>query len=268
MIVVVNGLAEYIFHYSTKLLICIGYLPIFEMMTFNIQLIIFLLTGMMLSVAFKKLTFAASACGVVCALLVYTGAGYTGVIMMTTFFLIGTLATSHKASVKQALVMEQADHQQRTTSQVLANAGVPALAGLGSLLITGHPTIWQLSIAAAFSAATADTLASELGTVYGKRFYNILSMRPDQRGADGVISLEGTLIGVLGSALIALISVSGNEGSLTTFFIVTAAGTAGNLTDSVLGAALERRGVIKNNTVNFLNTLTSALLALALSAIL
>jgi uncharacterized membrane protein len=39
------------------------------------------------------------------------------------------------------------------------------------------------------------------------------------------------------------------------------AGTAGNLADSVLGATLERRGVLDNNTVNFLNTLTGALVA-------
>ncbi|UEG55141.1 DUF92 domain-containing protein [Mucilaginibacter daejeonensis] len=237
-------------------------------MTFNIPLLIFLLTGMALSVAFKKLTLTAATCGVVCALLVYAGAGYTGVIMMTTFFVIGTLATSHKASVKQVLVTEGPEHQRRTITQVLANAGVPALAGLFSLLTNEGSAIWQLSIAAAFSAATADTMASELGTVYGKRFYNILSMRPDQRGADGVVSLEGTLIGVLGSSVIALISVLGNEGTLTTFFLIMVSGTAGNLMDSILGAALERRGVIKNDMVNFINTLTAALIAIALFAML
>jgi uncharacterized membrane protein len=43
---------------------------------------------------------------------------------------------------------------------------------------------------------------------------------------------------------------------------IIAAGTAGNLSDSVMGALLERRGVIGNNAVNFLNTLIAALVML------
>jgi uncharacterized membrane protein len=40
------------------------------------------------------------------------------------------------------------------------------------------------------------------------------------------------------------------------------AGTAGNLSDSVLGALLERKNIIGNNAVNFLNTFIAALVAL------
>jgi len=51
------------------------------------------------------------------------------------------------------------------------------------------------------------------------------------------------------------------------FCLIIIAGTAGNLTDSILGAVLERRGIIGNNMVNFLNTLTAALLVIVMKII-
>jgi len=118
-------------------------------------------------------------------------------------------------------------------------------------------------IAGTFSTATADTVSSELGNVYGSRFYNILSLKKDTRGLDGVISAEGTIAGIMGSALIAMVYTF-FEGLDTTFAVIVVAGTAGNLFDSILGASAERKHLIGNNAVNFLNTAFGALVALLL----
>jgi len=80
---------------------------------------------------------------------------------------------------------------------------------------------------------------------------------------DGVISLEGTLIGIVGSCIIAGIYALG-WGWNDSFFFIVFAGTVGNLTDSVLGAVLERKGKIGNDVVNFLNTLAAMLVMLLL----
>jgi uncharacterized protein (TIGR00297 family) len=223
-------------------------------------LIAFLFTGMVYSVWFKKLTVLAAIIGGICGFLVFTGAGYTGITIMATFFIIGTLATGWKMNEKQKLKAAEGDHGRRKASQVMANAGVAALAGMMVLIFPQYNVLWSLSIAASFSAATADTLASELGTIYGKRFYNILSWKPDKRGLDGVISLEGTLIGIGGSILTATIYASG-VGWDRQFYIIIIAGTAGNIADSILGAGLERKGWLKNDAVNFLNTLIAAIVA-------
>ncbi len=46
------------------------------------------------------------------------------------------------------------------------------------------------------------------------------------------------------------------------------AGAVGNITDSLLGATLERSGIINNNWVNFINTFTGAVVCLLLAGIL
>jgi len=49
--------------------------------------------------------------------------------------------------------------------------------------------------------------------------------------------------------------------------VVTAAGTVGGIVDSLLGATLERRGLLNNDGVNFTNTLAGALAAAGLTAV-
>jgi uncharacterized protein (TIGR00297 family) len=230
-------------------------------------LAIILISGIVCSVWFKKLTFWGALAGGVCALLVFAGAGFTGIAMMTAFFVAGTAATSWKAADKKKLETTNKEHAGRKASQVFANAGVAAGAGALAIVLPQYAAVCSIAIAASFSSATADTLASELGTVYGKRFFNIITCKPDQRGLDGVVSLEGTLLGMLGSLLVALINFMG-VGIFWHIAILLVAGTAGNLSDSVLGAALERKGWLKNDAVNFLNTLIAALIAIMLQAVL
>lgn len=217
-----------------------------------------LLIAAVLSYRTKKLTRAAAILGDVVGLCIYKGAGFPGLFCLAVFFALGTWATKLKIAQKTSIGAAEKNKGRRTIIQVLANAGVAALLALMAWQSPGKAGIVQIMIAGAFAAATADTLSSELGMVYGRRFFNILTLKKDTCGLDGVISLEGTLIGLLGSALIAMIY------SLTTkwgvaFYWITLAGFIGNLVDSILGAALERRDFIDNNMVNFLNTLTGAI---------
>ena len=190
---------------------------------------------------------------------IFLATGFTGIAMMVLFFVLGVLATSWKIKTKENIGAAERDKGKRTAGQVAANAGVAGLLGLLILLFPAYQFFLQLMLAASFSSATADTLSSELGTVYGKRFYNILSFKKDRRGENGVVSLEGTLFGLSGSVLIALVYAIAFGWNIYFFFIVIA-GTVGNLADSILGAALERKQLIKNNAVNFLNTLIGALI--------
>ncbi|WP_018614832.1 DUF92 domain-containing protein [Segetibacter koreensis] len=216
-----------------------------------------------ISIKAKKLTLAAGVTGWLTGLLVFAGTGYIGVGLIATFFVLGTAATSWGMNVKQKLGLAEKDKGRRTAGQVLANAGVAGILGLTSIFCPAQRALFTIMIAASIASATADTLSSELGNIYGKNFYNIISFKKDIRGLDGVISLEGTLIGVAGSAIIAAVYAIA-FGFHIHFLWITVAGTLGNLSDSVLGATAERRGYLRNNEVNFLNTSIAALLVMAL----
>ena len=220
-----------------------------------ILFLVILFAVLILVYRLRKLTLVGTLTGGLVAVCIFMGAGLHGILMLAAFFIMATIATSWKKGLKG-----KSHPEIRNAAQVLANGGVAALCGLVMWLVPvqGYPLL--VLLAAALSSAAADTLSSELGTVYGMRFYNIISFKPDERGRDGVISLEGTLIGIAGSTVIALIYVL-FFGWSRAFWGVIISGTAGNLFDSVLGATLERKGYIKNNVVNFLNTAFAALVA-------
>ncbi|SFC75867.1 DUF92 domain-containing protein [Spirosoma endophyticum] len=220
-----------------------------------------LLVGMALSVKARKLNVTGALTGGVLGFAIFLGAGLPGLVMLGTFFIIGSLATSWRLPDKIAAGLAESNKGRRTASQVVANAGVAGITGLLAWFYPAQADLFQLMLAASFASATADTCASELGNVYGRHFYNVLTWRTDTKGLDGVVSLEGTLLGFLGSCLIGSIYGIGFGWGWPVLWVLMA-GTIGNLVDSVLGASLERRGILKNDAVNFLNTLIAALVVL------
>lgn len=222
--------------------------------------IVFLGLGMAYSGRAGKLTPAAAGTGGALGLLIYAGSSFAGLALLALFFGLGTAASGWRVADKRRLGLAEENRGRRTAGQVVANAGVAGLLGLLAWQWPPAAPLARLMLAGSFAAATADTLASELGNVYGRRYYNILTLKPDTRGLNGVISLEGTALGLAGTAILAAAYCLG-AGWGSAFGWLLVAGTAGNLADSVLGATVERRGLLGNNAVNFLNTLTGALVA-------
>ena len=213
-----------------------------------------------LSLSSGKIDRAGGVIGGVIAYLLFLGVGWLGIILIGGFFVLGTLASQWKHRQKIRWGVAESRGGRRGWRNVVANAGVVGLLAAGSWWYPAFTDTGRLLISACFAAALSDTWSSELGTVYGTKFYHVLTGKKDRRGQDGVVSVEGSVAGALGSAVVA--SLYGlAEGWSDGVGVVFLAGIVGNLMDSVLGATLERKGVIGNHTVNFLNTLTAVLFA-------
>lgn len=219
--------------------------------------IILILACAFLSVIGKKLTLNAAITGSILACLIFIGGGQMSLYLLAAFFILGTAATAWKIDKKEQIGFGTPSIGPRHAGQVFANAGAAGVLGALALVFPDSRSLFQLMIAATFASATSDTLSSELGNVYGRKFYNILSFKNDQKGLDGVISLEGTLFGIAGSFLIAFIFASFN-GFSASFYWIALAGIIGNISDSILGASLEKKQLINNDAVNFLNTTMAA----------
>ena len=224
--------------------------------------IIVLAVGSAWSIFKNKLTRLAGLSAFLVGLAIYICDGWSGLAILAAFFIMATLATSHKKEKKATLEAKQRHPEKRKAGQVFANGGIAALSGIMVLFFPSYDVMFALMMASAISAATADTLASELGMVYGRNAINILTFKREAKGLDGVVSAEGTLLGLIGSCIIGLIYCTFHSFHVDIFLIIVVAGTLGNLVDSLLGALLERKRIIGNNVVNLLNTITGALVAM------
>lgn len=226
----------------------------------DIIVLLIICAGVAASIRFRKLTVAGALTGGCLAGLLYKGVGVAGIIMLGAFFIAGSAATALGRSKKEKLGIAEKNKGQRTAWQVLANGGIAGFAGSLAWFIPEHAVLWQLAAAASLASASADTLSSELGSIYGKSFYNILTFKKDTCGLNGVVSIEGTLWGLAGSVMISFIYIVAYGYSILAIWILLA-GFIGNIADSILGASLERKGWLQNDQVNLLNTLAAALVA-------
>lgn len=96
----------------------------------------------------------------------------------------------------------------------------------------------------------------------------ITTLRAAEPGQDGAISLVGTLAGILAAAIVAALGTLALSRDWTIFAVSCAGGIFGLLFDSLLGATIERHGMLNNDAVNFLSTASAATFALGLLVIL
>lgn len=174
----------------------------------------------------------------------------------------------------------------RTAAQVLANGGPAAAAALIGL--AGRPGAGQVALLGALAAATADTWATEIGTFVRGETRRITTWAPVPPGSSGGVSRAGTLGGLAGAALLGLAAgllgmdvglpwleaafptlaaglPGGGAGPAGATALALAAGGTGMMTDSLLGATVERRvRRVDNDVVNFAGATVGALAALAL----
>ncbi len=195
-----------------------------------------------LSFKVKFITASGSFTTFILASVIFGFGGWLWTIPILTFFVFSSLLSKAGKSVKSQYELMFEKGNQRDHAQVLANGGI---AGFLMSLHTLYPSpVLYLCYLGALASAMADTWATEIGVVFGKKPRLITNFKKVASGTSGGITLGG-LIGALFGALI--LSLSGtifytNSFSLSFlnhFGVVGLAGFLGSIIDSYLGATLQ-----------------------------
>jgi uncharacterized protein (TIGR00297 family) len=219
--------------------------------------------------------------GMICFLLVNGTASSqyaivrSGLVPLALLFVLTFLATRAGRRVKAQAGLAEKRHG-RSSAQVIANLSIVALtvSGFGFELGTvggvccggGYYKVWvwpamMLMCLAAMVEATADTVSSEIGQAFGGSPVMLLTLQHVRPGADGAVTLVGSLAGITGGAFVAVVGMWALRLRASQAAIALFAGISGLFFDSFLGATVERRGWIGNDLVNFTSTLFAAALA-------
>lgn len=203
--------------------------------------------------------------GFLVGFLIYLFLDWRGYLLLLTFFVIGSACTKFGYKRKAAAKLAQENKGRRGMRHALANAGVATACALFSALAPSPAisVVFALAFAGAFATAAADTASSEIGQLLGRRTFLITTFRPVPRGTEGAVSLEGTLAGVFASLVIAALGAALHLFSWKGVPAVVLAAFVGTTFESLVGAALEKRQLLDNEALNFLNTLVGALVAVA-----
>jgi uncharacterized protein (TIGR00297 family) len=187
--------------------------------------------------------------------------GTVGFTLVLLAFFVPSVALSRLGRARKRELVDIGKHGARDAMQVLANGGVATVCAVAWALT--HDVRWAAAFAGAYAAATADTWATEIGTLSRRQPRSIFTLRRIATGLSGGITLPGTLaeiagavwIGIAGLAGIALAYVFGPldfgfsfatgpgwtvaPGAVLIVFAIPIGGIAGATLDSVLGGSLQ-----------------------------
>lgn len=160
-----------------------------------------------------------------------------GALLVIYFVTSSALSRFHRAERDRLTASVVEKGGRRDVVQVLANGGVFAALALASAVMPGSSL--ALGALGALAAATADTWATEIGTLFGGIPRSLLTFRPAVPGTSGAVSVAGLVAMLAGAAFIAYLAAA--LGVTRVAPLVLVAGTAGAMADSLLGATVQER---------------------------
>ena len=199
----------------------------------------------------------------------------TWLLVLLFFLLSSFLATRYKFALKEAMGVQEGVKGERRASNVLANGVAPMAVAILSFV---DPPWFPKEISgvvflSALAVAGSDTLASEIG-VLSQKAYLITTFKRVTPGTDGGVSLLGQACAIGAALYTAVVGwfVLGDLARIydlhptmpaTAVYLILPAviGFVGCQIDSVIGATLERKGLVNKKTTNLLATCSGAVLA-------
>jgi uncharacterized protein (TIGR00297 family) len=197
--------------------------------------------------------------------------GWRAYLVMMVYFLCGSAVTRIGMAEKEAAGIAEKRSGARGPENVWGSAATATICAL-----IAYGLNWQspanylipllvLGYTASIATKLSDTTASEVGKAYGKTTYLITTLKSVPRGTEGAVSLEGTLAGMGGSLLLAIVAEILGLISSSGLVICLIAAAIATTIESLIGAAFQDGNAwLTNELVNFINTFIGAAIAIGL----
>lgn len=206
---------------------------------------------------------------IVCLLVILFG-GLTWFMLLLVFYLLGGGFTRYGYAHKAKLGIAQSHGGVRGYKNVYSNSLVPLVLAVcfGIYRNEMFSEIFIYAFIASVATANGDTLASEIGETSRSKPRMITTLKETEPGVDGGVTPLGEAASFAGALIIGLLAMV--MGMTDAFGIAAGVigGFLGTNFDSLLGATLQRRGILSNNGVNLVATGFGALVGAVLWYIL
>jgi uncharacterized protein (TIGR00297 family) len=160
-------------------------------------------------------------------------------VLLIVFFISSTLLSRSGEAAKRNRVGDVVEKGgNRDIWQVIANGGV--FAALAVVSLFADSALIYAAAAGALATSTADTWATEIGTLSRSMPRSLLSRKIVAPGTSGAVTGIGILASVAGAAFIALVAWI-IDWPLVSACAAVAGGFSGSLIDSMIGATLQSR---------------------------
>jgi uncharacterized protein (TIGR00297 family) len=210
--------------------------------------------------------------GLACGLVIYLCGGYQAFLVLLFFFVAGSVASKVGLSRKAVAGTAEETEGARGAGSVIGKCSVGAILALligasGGLKPAGDgpSALLCLGYSGAFAAALADTLASELGPLFGQRALLPRSMRLVPHGVPGAVSVGGTASGLVGALVIGALAAAFGMIRVGEIAYVVVASLAAVLSESILRSYCSGQSLLQKQIPNSILTLIGALLTILLA---
>jgi len=172
--------------------------------------------------------------------LIFGLGGWVWGVLLALFFISSSLLSHFREDEKKAAAEKFDKGHRRDMGQVMANGGLGSLIAI--LSVVAPSEIWFPMFIGVMATVTADTWATELGTLARRPPRLITTGRPVEVGTSGGVSPLGTAVSLAGGAVIGLTAalLSGELAPAVALLAGAAGGLIGSLVDSLLGATVQQ----------------------------